>query len=734
MNAKLFGHILTGFSLRGSFYLEGNTFMMTLDYLGRYLEQLLVNTDNEAQVRQGLIELNKAFQAMIVLEKDITKLNTLGNLNGTPEAIAKDVLNLEEEARLFMPGGDGDLRDAHAMVYEFKRDEDALLFSVYNSGDGLEYHEQKSSKKQNLSCPVHTYRVLHFYSATTAEQHTANEIALARFISPLIVASVPALRVADSSLDSNSKRMYQEVFPAIIHLGGKPIAVGDSVPTHAWTIAQLSGTCTQEVLYRILAVYFKSSSDYQRFIYQFKRYALEEYLSDLNDPHKNLEPGMTDPGVLNQLSVAIEELLRTLNQPDVFTFDEQKQDLETFKQIKQRLPVSQVFSTPQMSIASFQRDPNYHVVVRQTKDINPSPYVTQHTPMKHLIPIQYLLNPKYKGDLLTKLDRICSRCEKLFIGNQYQAIIEQIELVFNELPLPANLDNVVDYYRGIDTLAKARHFSQKIARLQELHMSAHTNLYGHDAIEPRMMVTQLSALCILDCVNKQCPLTGDSSETVSMMTHDICRIIRFHKSDPYLVTNSPLLDKRFQSIKTLYFEHQPQEKISDAYYLTYYKRILNTQPALIELLEAAYKKEIHLANTEQHDELRRQKLEALYYFTSHFEILEGMPLYKPLIDSFSYQLELEHCFVNVLRIFQDKSCFGNYVSTLTIGFKDELSHEVVIKGPSHNNVYARANERLLRHKYNLTPRSICERALAFDHYTRHCIFIQKKTRCYLSAL
>ena len=121
-----------------------------------------------------------------------------GDLRGVPELIADDVLALDASARLLMPGG----WFRHAVVYEFKREGDALLFSIYNSGRGSEHHEQRSSKTQLLICPIKTYCIPDMYAALSLEATKP------RFIQALILPQL-------DSYSSYATRMYTEVFPEI---------------------------------------------------------------------------------------------------------------------------------------------------------------------------------------------------------------------------------------------------------------------------------------------------------------------------------------------------------------------------------------------------------------------------------------------------------------------------------------------------------------------------------------
>ena len=104
------------------------------------------------------------------------------------------------------------------------------------------------------------------------------------------------------------------------------------VPEHAWTGAQLSGTCNTRTLHQLLKVKGNSLRDYQRFILGFKQHALEEYEDLCN---RGLEPFNDD--VADRIDEGLQNNLKILNLPGLFSFEEKQPYFKKLIEIKERV-------------------------------------------------------------------------------------------------------------------------------------------------------------------------------------------------------------------------------------------------------------------------------------------------------------------------------------------------------------------------------------------------------------
>lgn len=697
---KLFAHIATGFSLQGSYQLEGIDKSIAIDYLARYLMTCDIASFSLTQV--ALInELQKAFNGLLKYAEIIDALRESPEamaINSVAESIAQEVLRLGTDTRLLIPGG----WFRHAVVYEFKREGAALLFSIYNSGRGIEYHEQRAGKKQQQFSPTLTYKIKDFYTATPL-------ITQASFQSGLLSIFIQSLLMANFyPTDYHATRMYTEVYPQIYHLGGEILSVVGRIPEHAWREEQLAGVCVQEVLYRVLQIAFTSLATYERFVFEFKQYALKDYLIELTKNER-----LQEPAVRHQLIMAIEDSLRILNQPSLFSAKEQRDKsallLEYQRELslpKARLPVEQ----PAIAIL-----PSIYFNVKSPKTLS----INMPNTVPRLVTVwDSPILVRLDKQLLEDIERVVQRCGRLCKASRYQDVIEQIEIVFTSLPLPSHLGQLVDSYVAIDSLSKAENFTNLVAGLQKYYEIACQQLYAGAQV-PSMFVTQLSLLAVLDYVNTINPISDQAVN--SLMRSDITRILRFHQNDPYLITNRPALDSRLYALKKLYEQNSP--KFDDAKYLSYYSAIIDTNPIVKEWLKNEYAK-LSWDHARKPAALRMQAIEELYYFITRvmnrpiddisFSIKEAL---DELSSRFRHELQLELCFVNALRLFSGERFPEKPRMSIAIGFCSLADEQVKvsIKSPSKDNDYRVSNKRLLRTKYNLTPNSIYQYALAGDH-------------------
>lgn len=209
---KLFAHIQNDAYLVGSRTLEGDDFRNTISYLLKYINHLKVEK-NDIQNQPLLNRIEPLISKIKYLKENTIKQRELGLLvksltdvevNQNPsfieytKKIVADINDLSnnpiEKNSLMLAGGWSNSDGGHAMVYEFKWDEDGnLLFIIHNSGAGLSFHNSISQEDKVRYCPIKVYKI---------NQLDIDEERLTWFIGEL----------AKPNMHFKSKRYYCRVF------------------------------------------------------------------------------------------------------------------------------------------------------------------------------------------------------------------------------------------------------------------------------------------------------------------------------------------------------------------------------------------------------------------------------------------------------------------------------------------------------------------------------------------
>ncbi len=277
IDLSLFSHIHNDPFLAGTFTLEGNYFQRTTRYLDRYCTML--GAAGKPLPRE-ILALQARMQKVVEVEADRRRIQTMAAtgaksdaeraLKKLSESLSTDLLDrLRVNEYLSLPGGWDSTGTGHSMVYQFKRTLTGIEFYIHNAGAGIEYHQRHSATDRELYYPVQAYQI-----PMPVERNK-----LSAFLRDLMLPQMKELREAkDRAFDE--KKLYEDVLPRINFLNARLIPV-EGEAEHAFTAGQLSGTCSQRSLHQMLKQNFKTLDEYQRFIYQFKRFALDDYMRGL---------------------------------------------------------------------------------------------------------------------------------------------------------------------------------------------------------------------------------------------------------------------------------------------------------------------------------------------------------------------------------------------------------------------------------------------------------------------
>lgn len=321
INISLFAHIELDSELSGRFGAQGNTFSNTFGYLNQYFKTL---SDLPPQVKK----LADAMDALVIREKKIQALKGLDSVydmiqrNTLDEFLlttVEEINSLKPRQDLLLPGGwMGAGSPGHAMIYQFSKNADGeLLFSIYNSGAGIEFHEKTSSKEKELFSPVKTYKL----TAPVDRKELQNLIKR---------LTLPQFKPRPFPKTWDAPALYREIDKSLAFLKADHIPHNLSTPG-ATTASQLSGTCAQRSIHQMLKINFDTLPDYQRFIFDFKTYALKDFIATHPAPPRSSK-------ITAFVQKAITNNLKILQEPGVFT-NQQEQDrvVQALRDLQQQL-------------------------------------------------------------------------------------------------------------------------------------------------------------------------------------------------------------------------------------------------------------------------------------------------------------------------------------------------------------------------------------------------------------
>ncbi len=177
MDDSLFGHINLDPKLLGT-KLQSNHFSNTMGYTLECLDLIRREQKFKKEEAAQLDQIQKKFEFFYKLSNLRDNFVTEVNLAANPilqladarsglkrhHKIKNDLLQeialqidqeLKEQKDILIPGGWYARDQGHAMVYGLKLDPDGnIIFSIYNSGDGLQFHEKREGLKKEKFSPV----------------------------------------------------------------------------------------------------------------------------------------------------------------------------------------------------------------------------------------------------------------------------------------------------------------------------------------------------------------------------------------------------------------------------------------------------------------------------------------------------------------------------------------------------------------------------------------------------
>ncbi len=654
INISLFAHILLDSELSGRFGVQGNTFSNTFGYLNQYFKTL-PNMPHEVQ------KLAAAMDALVRRENIIKTLRP--DLPATKKTLEKftsttlgEINNLKPGQDLLLPGGwmGGD-SPGHAMIYQFEKNaEGELLFSIYNSGSGLEFHEKTSSKEKELFSPVKTYKL----------HEPINQKELQNLVSRLVI---PKFKPLPFPKNWDAETLYHQIDASLAFLKAEHISQDLTTPG-ATTASQLSGTCAQRSIHQMLKINFETLPEYQRFIFDFKMYALKDFIATHPAPPRS-------PKITAFVQKAIINNLKILQEPGVFT-DEQEKDriVQELKDLQQQLQTNEQKQKVISSFFNFKAnfDSMFNFVNSFCERFIPNELImkiasfdttnTENETSPSLLPA-----PR-KNNLLSDLADVITQCKAQKDKNSLW-VMTQIEQTVLQLPIPSSCNEKKPYYEPIpfyNTMTSVEYDSiaNTLDELHALYEEASKKTL-REATLPTQLLTRCSLLALRDYFAVTREASTNTPDSHLYLHSKLTQFFSTFRAYPYLATNHPAGDQRVVDLLNNTKMHVTQPSLDKDRFpplfgaipdpVTDYQILLDTEPDLKKSLEELYTSQKH-KNNNFHQSIRSENLTALFTLFNEFDSYGQLnnksvlatDRFKPLIKKIQQRFALENASMSYL--------------------------------------------------------------------------------------
>lgn len=716
INISLFAHIELDSELSGRVGVQGNIFSHTFGYLNQYFKTLL-NLPPQVQKLAAAMDALVMREAYIrsirghVIRPDILKYLTpyfemLPNIptemndfftviyNGIQFIIslfirfntldaftlktATEIDALQPNQNLLLPGGWlGTDRPGHAMIYQFeKKPNGDLFFSIYNSGAGIQQHDQTSSTEKALYSPVKTYHL----------PGPVDPIELQQLIKRLVVPQLATGHPARDNREFNAEMVYNDIGISLDFLNAS-LVLSDLSSSHTTTGGQLSGTCAQRSIHQMLKINFDTLPAYQRFIFDFKMHALNDFIAT--------NPSPRSAGVTALIQKAIINNLKILQEPGVFHDETDKAGaVDALKRLQQQLQhdeatVSSVF---QFNLVHFSTLWSAFTNLFMSNPFDTSIASFDASEMHDAGAHPSLMSPLREEHLLPDLAEIIRQCHAQQETHPLW-VMAKIEQTVLQLPIPLSTNNTKPYfitlpfYNAITTAIDFETMGNSLDELHHLYAEASEKML-QEATLPTQIVTYCSLLALRDYFDA----TGESVTHQPTFHRYLHRKLADYLSNfrgyPYLATGHPVSDQRLMDLIKISQNPEPTpDPVKD------YQALLDAEPDLKATLEGIYESKWHF-----YDRMRpfllQKKQTALYCllgaFDEHGQLKYGSALaterFKPLIKTMQQRFVLERVLTSYLKPLIKKEYFDRF-HYHAFPYEDEFGHLIRIQYRDSHPIY-----------------------------------------------
>ncbi|MBL7481279.1 DUF3638 domain-containing protein [Legionella bononiensis] len=617
IDASLFGHIENDSSLTGTYHLQGHPFARTVEYLSQYLDHLIHTKQPFPPEYSTLIDQMKYISSIEQKTSNMTQAALFDrDINQLADSIVEHIINMPKKGKTLLPGGWHNSDGGHSMVYEFTPDDTGFIFSAINAGAGIQYHAKKSATEKELYNPRKSW---HIPTPTSAKEREE----LVHFIAKILKARLP-LPAHSRKKPLNEKVLYEEILPSISYVNGVEIDASQGLSEHAYTGGQLSGTCSQRSPHQMLKINTQSLKAYQGFMFQFKQYALVDYVESCI----NKQVPYT-PGVLDQIRLAIDNNLKILNSPDLFNEIEIEAEHDKIVALEQRLSATP-FDAP--VVKSLPHAEVFSLTIHSQANAAPQIQLDQQA---HDALIPTMIELKDGTNLLDNLTRALSNINAI---NDPATQYNYLERLILEMPLGPKLPNNPDFYRELLSMNDFERFKDQLQQIQGLLLKLKTNWFNKEQ-NPAINLMLLSIISLQIDAYTVIPLNSNLPSFLPLSHCLMQSLIGNQDRNPFYATNNPVLDQRFKEMQERY--KNATRQYTDDYH-RYLKLLLESEPQLNNELMALYDQEFGQNTTELHDEIRRLGLKSLFLIARHYDNTKRLDAkFNPIITKVVNHMEHE---------------------------------------------------------------------------------------------
>ncbi|CAM2761353.1 DUF3638 domain-containing protein [Legionella worsleiensis] len=609
IDASLFAHIENDSSLTGTFGLQGNQLANTIKYLSQYLDHLNATQQPFPTDYLILMDQMKNICRLEQMTENMTQATRYNeDIKELAESIADSILTMPKDSKILLPGGWYNRQGGHAMIYEFSPHECGFVFSAINAGAGLQYHAKKSATEKELYSPKKSWLIPTPTSTLLKEE-------LKHFIIKLIKARLP--RGTNTQVKAvDDEVLYKEIFPSISYINGEEIDAREGLSEHAYTGGQLSGTCSQRSLHQMLKLNTQSSRDYQRFMFHFKQYALFDYAKACMEKKQSYTPA-----VLQQIRLAIDNNLKILNSPDLFSpieIEEEVYKITALEQQLQTIEFDKIQPPPPLKTDTF----SYSVKPGPLKEPKVGLNKKSET---EIVPPMIKLNDG--TNLLKTLLSAVTLINNLSDWATQYVYMEQLIL---EMPLEIRVTDNSGFYRELSTEADFEQFEMILRQMQNISLGLYEKWIKKEP-NPSFKIVLLSITNLqielhnVITTKKRLPSFLNFSKTV------MCSILDNQYRNPFYATNHPRLDQRFINLQKKY-NAVPRLNYSD--YFDYLRKLLDTEPLLKAELDTLYDAKFGQVTLPMHLKIRENRLKSLFLISLHKDKTSSLDdKFAPIINT-----------------------------------------------------------------------------------------------------
>ena len=684
INASLFAHIVNDAELTGVYGLEGQHFANTTTYLQNYLDSLVKNKVTFPPAYQTILN---ELQYLVKIETKLLISSTHQDIATLADEIIDDVSKIlgTQRRRVLIPGGYSARPHGHAMIYQITRSYDRLIFTVYNSGAGLHYHAKQSTPEKEVYNPTKVW-------SAPLPNDSSESLEWKNFIQRLLIAQKTSLQ--DNHFGPMSaKKLYEEILESISYVNAKETDANIDFPSHAYTGGQLSGTCAQRVLHQMIKINSIGERAYQRFIFDFKQYALHDYVTACIEGREPF-----NAGVRSQIELGINNNLKILNTPELFSDKKVKATFNAISALRASLPLLkdpllQNVVTPITS----QRD--LHIQpLKRFSSFSPSTHAANNLACN--IPINVNLNDLMRGHHL--IDNLQSMLNHVITCKTSAQKLMFIETTIMAMPLSTSIEPdtfSLPFYNEIRTLSDFNSLDSILESFQSELLQIHQNGCLTNIQTPSWQIMILSLVNlqaeIYDQLTARQSLPSFHSFTAMMMKALTAHLER----NPYLATNKPALDKRLYGLIQRY-KDTPTASFSAFH--QYLQGLLETDPGHRQQLIRLYHT-IHGQDTSTlHVAIRAAQLDDLYMIYLHHIHTHQLPTrFNDLINKIDKHFAFEARIRQAINPF-----YVNQFAAHNAWFRLSIDHESFRVSSPLFPVFLPFEDFttvLEKHKYNIAP-------------------------------